>query len=379
MNILYLNTFNTGADGIGRHIETISTYFHQHPELGIKPGVCLVHPKGTLSDNLQKEGVSVYCLGCKNGHDPRILSRFYSVIKDFKPDIIHAHVPAIMEYVYLRLFASKIPIVKTIHGISLENLLGSHTNTIKNKIFQYITKFVTPTIAQDIYVSKGVKDFYQNLNGKVIYNPFTFTESRNNSNKLHSLIGVPENAIIWGTACRLSREKRPELFTHVMTELLLRFPDSHAVVCGNGDKSTMKELELIVNKANVTKRFHWLGYQPDAPELTKELSFFIMTSITEGMPTALLEAMAAKVPIAFMEANGGLRDLADLHKHEGPIGIVVKDNDVNEMINKISTIISNKKLIKKYTDNAFEIGKKHFDINNITLKLRDVYIYTLQK
>ncbi len=373
MNILYLNTFNTGADGIGRHIETISTYFHHHPELGIKPGVCLVHPKGTLSDNLQKEGVSVYCLGCKNGHDPRILTRFHSVLKEFRPDVIHAHVPAIMEYAYLRLSGSKIPIVKTTHGIALENIIGNNTKTLKQRISQYITKYISPSITQEIYVSKGVKDFYHNLNGRVIYNPFTFTESNINSHKLHSIIGVPENTTIWGTACRLSREKRPELFTHVMAELLIRFPDSHAVVCGNGDVSTMKELEYIVDKANVSKRFHWLGYRPDAPELTKNLSFFIMTSLTEGMPTALLEAMAAKVPIAFMEANGGLRDLADLHRHEGPIGVVVKNSDINEMITEISSNIGNNELLKQYTENAFAIGKNHFDINNIALKLCDVY------
>ena len=101
MRILFTITNNSLADGIARHILNITSYFAQHPELKIEPAVCIVMPEGDLSRALRSAGVKVYLLNLPNGHSWKVIPKFHQVICDFKPDMIHAHVLALLERIYL--------------------------------------------------------------------------------------------------------------------------------------------------------------------------------------------------------------------------------------------------------------------------------------
>lgn len=380
MRILYLITNNSLADGIARHILNISAYFVKHPELGIEIAVCIAMSPGDLTTSLESAGVRVYHLNGTSGHSFKIFWNFRKVIKDFKPDMIHSHVMALMERVFLSLFRRGIPIVGTVHGITMEHLGGKFAKpvTLKQKIERSLYRLFSVKTKKMIYISRGVQDFYHGDKDSVyIYNPMEFKEVLLRKNSLHKILEISEDSPVIGTACRISAQKDPEAFTEVMCMVLSSMTTAHAVVCGSSEEN-MKSLEEIVSKYNVSERFHWMGYRKDAPELVKDFDCFVMTSVTEGLPTALLEAMANKIPVAFMETNGGMKDIAEIHRTEGPIGICVDAGECEKMAQMIIEML-NQKTGAALAERAYTVCKKHFSMPVVIEKLQKVYIETVNR
>lgn len=374
MKILYLITNNTLGDGIARHILEITGYFATNPFYQITPIVCTVLPEADFACALKQKGVKVVSLNVKNGHDIRIIPRFYHLLQEIKPDLIHSHVMALFERILLACIKQNIPIITTCHGIASSDLTKEHEKSLRKLTEDFFLDHFPIYVKRKIYISQGVRDFYQGDQDSVcIYNPISLFPISRKRYYLHKLLGLPSTTPLIGTVCRISQQKNPKTFVNIMCNVLKYVPAAHAVVCGSGPETLLSELNAIVAATPVANRFHWLGYRADAPELTRDLNCFIMTSITEGLPTALLEAMAARVPVAFMETNGGMIDLARLQRTEGPWGIMVSRDDERGMIKAIIELLKDQNLQNKLTEQAVLIIQKHFSIEQIASQLKHVY------
>jgi len=366
-----LTTNSSLMDGINRHILTIAPTINSFQDCEV--AVCTVYPRAELNEALEREGVRSFSLNAVSGHDWRIFGAFYKVMREFNPDIIHSHVMALNEKIMLStIFRSK-KYIQTIHGISDK----IERETLRMKLDRWLDKTFKIRYDSICVVSNGVRQTIFRGNEKesvyTVYNPILFGEDVPKEYKLHKIINVPEDVPVIGTCCRLAAVKNPPLFTKVMCRVLQMNERTHAVVLGDGDASIKQTLKTIVEKANVSERFHFLGYRQDAPDLIRDLSCFVMTSISEGLPTSLLEAMSNKIPFAMMKGNGGLIDIAELNEKEGPIGIVVDKDDIEAQINGICELINTPSYAKSLIENAFEVGIKYFDTKNVCYKLYCIY------
>lgn len=370
MKILMLTTNSSLLDGINRHILTVAPAINKQGDCEV--AVCTVFPRAELAEELETQGVKTYSLNAVNGHDRKILTRFYKVMRDFNPDIVHAHVMAMFERIVLATFFSNKRFIKTIHGINTTTT----KKTFKVKFERFINRCFTIKYSSLCVVSNGVREHYfkNNKNNiSTVYNPLSFGEVSPKRYKLHGIIGVDSNSPIIGTACRIANVKNPIAFTRVMAKVLQLNENVHAVVMGDGKEVTRETLQQIVDEANISDRFHWLGYRQDAPELVRDLNCFVMTSISEGMPTSILESMANKTPFAMMEGMGGLKDIAEINENEGPIGIVVPKDDIEGMAKGICSLLQNPEQQEQLAENAYIVGKKHFDVESVSKQLHDVY------
>jgi glycosyltransferase involved in cell wall biosynthesis len=78
----------------------------------------------------------------------------------------------------------------------------------------------------------------------------------------------------------------------------------HAQLAIAGDGPLRQELEAFTRKLNLTQRVTFIGALPDTPKFLSELDVFVLSSLSEGMPISLLEAMAAGLPIVSTRAGG---------------------------------------------------------------------------
>ena len=369
MKILMLTTNSSLMDGINRHILAISSEINNLQNYEV--AVCTVFPNAELHEALNLLGVKNYSLNSNSGHDIGIFYRFMKVMNDFKPDIIHAHVMAIYERIVLSVFFRDIKYVLTIHGL----LDVVEHKTIRMRIENMITNLFPVRFSATCTVSNGVRQqLFGNTDERVytVYNPIFFPEEIKKTHSLHKLLNVSYDTPLIGTACRLAPVKNPYAFTEIMCKVLRAGDNVHAVVMGDGDSSLSNSLHDIVNKYGVQDRFHWLGYRQDAPELIKDLNCFVLTSFSEGMPTSLLEAMASKVPFAMFEGKGGLIDIADLNK-EKKIGIIVQDGNLDKISEEICKLLDDLNIQDALTNNAYNIGKKYFNIKSVCSTLCQIY------
>lgn len=371
IKILMLTTSSSLMDGINRHILAISTTLNSNENF--KVAVCTINPKGELHNALELQGVKTYSLNATNGHDLHLLKSYYQVIQNYQPDIIHIHVMAIMERIISSLFFKKIKYIITIHGISdkIDHI------TLRMRVESILKHLFPIHLAAICFISNGVRQTlikkYPSVYTEVIYNALSFKTIPTPTYQLKMLLNVTKTTPIIGTACRIADQKNPLVFTEVMCKVLNNLSTVHAVVIGDGNDNIKKKCNEIILQYKVNDRFHWLGYRQNAPQLVQDLNCFIMTSFWEGLPTSLLECMALKTPIAFLEGEGGLQDLKQYNKLEGPIGIIGKANDIEEFANNITTLIQNPIMAQEYANRAYTVGKKYFDINSVVNKLIQLY------
>ena len=371
MKILMLTTNSSLMDGINRHILLVASALNGKSSCEV--AVCIAFPRGELADALEEKGVKTFSLGVSNGHDFSIFPAFRKVMKSFNPDIVHVHVVALFEKMMLSMLYRSKKYVCTVHGISD----AVWHETFRMKIDKWLNDIFPIKYGATCFISNGVRNHYS-TGGEpegafTVYNPMVFPDVICRNHRLHKLIGVDKCTPIIGTSCRLANVKAPLLFVEVMCNVLKQHPKVHAVVVGDGDDVIRHQLWDVVCSEGLCERIHFLGYRRDAPVLVSDFDCFVMTSISEGLPTVILEAMANKVPFAMMEGKGGLKDIAMLNQTEGPIGVVVKRDDAEGLAKGVLKILNDREFANSLVENAFVVGKKHFDIQIVANSLSKVY------
>lgn len=367
-----LTTNSSLMDGINRHILNICPALNRMYDIEV--AVCTVFPHGDLNTELEKQGVRTFSLNAHNGHELKIIPAYIKVMWVFAPDIVHVHVMALMERIVSALCFRRVKYVCTVHGIADKMA----RMTMRVRIEKLLDRVFGVSYSVVCYISNGVKEALHSKDCKVscdvVYNPIDFDYLSKSSVSLHNEIGVPEGTLIVGTACRVAKVKQPKLFTEVMCKVLLNIKEAHAVVIGDGDRGLLNACKGIVAMYGVCDRFHWLGYRKDAPQLVTGLSCFVMTSISEGLPTSLLECMASKIPFAFLEGKGGLKDIAELNKQFGSFAIIASSDNINKFVLDICNLIKTPSNKLCYTEAAYKVGKKVFGIDSVTRKLKSIYV-----
>jgi glycosyltransferase involved in cell wall biosynthesis len=113
------------------------------------------------------------------------------------------------------------------------------------------------------------------------------------------LMGVPQGATVVGTAARVTGQKAP--LDMVRAIELLRRPDVYMVWIGDGDLRA--KTERAVARAGLEDRFLLLGERIDVPTLLPGLDVFVLPSLYEGLPCALVEAMTCGIPVVATAVN----------------------------------------------------------------------------
>lgn len=136
-------------------------------------------------------------------------------------------------------------------------------------------------------------------------------------------------------------------------------------ICGQGDLK--KYLQSLINKFNLKNNVKLLGFRTDINELCCCADLFIFPSLQEGLPVALMEAMASGLPCVVSDIRGNT-DLID----DGKGGFLCKPNDVNGFAQKIKMLLSDRDLSTSMS--VYNINKlKKYDISAINIQMKKIY------
>ena len=127
-------------------------------------------------------------------------------------------------------------------------------------------------------------------------------------------VGIPADAPLIGSVGRLARQKRYDRLIPVLSWL----PSAHAVVLGEGPER--EELERLAVEAGLGHRLHLPGHRSDVGGALDAMDVFVLTSDREGMSNAMLEALAAGVPVVSTDVSGAREALAPVGGGEGGDG-----------------------------------------------------------
>jgi len=149
-------------------------------------------------------------------------------------------------------------------------------------------------------------------------------------------LGVPDNAVAIGSVGRLAPEKNPSMLLEVMATLSARggsLPPVTLVLVGDGpEKETLRRLAA---RPELKNRVVLAGARADVPRVLGAFDLFVTASSTEGMPNAVMEAMAAGLPVVATRVGGNPELIRD-----GDNGALVPYGDADALSAALAGLLS---------------------------------------
>ncbi len=156
-------------------------------------------------------------------------------------------------------------------------------------------------------------------------------------------LGISPGSVLVGTLGRLSREKNLDLFVDMAAGLTHEFPETRFVIVGEGPYRAA--IERAVKGAGIGGRVLLSGARGDVPRVLAAMDLFVMTSDPEGLPNAVMEAMAAGLPVISTRVGGVHELIAD-----GEMGRLVPCGKLVPLLAAIRPFIRDVDLRKRQGD-----------------------------
>lgn len=137
------------------------------------------------------------------------------------------------------------------------------------------------------------------------------------------------------TLGRLAPQKNQRLMIDAFAKVANEYPEYKMIIYGEGP--LREELESLTKTLGLENRVSFPGFVSDIIEIMQHASLFVMTSDHEGMPNALQEAMAMKLPCISTDCGGG--GASELIQN-GINGILIKRNDIDGLVKGLRSILS---------------------------------------
>jgi len=179
-------------------------------------------------------------------------------------------------------------------------------------------------------------------------------------------LGLPPGARIVLFIGRLHRQKGPDVLLQAAAMLRERTPDLHVVLAGDGPLRA--QLAREAGELGLADRFHLLGPRDDVPALLADADLLALPSRWEGMPNAVLEAMAARKPSVAADVGGCREVIAD-----GETGLLVPPDDPAALAAAIKRILADRNLAARMGAAARQRAEREFSIEKMVSRNEELY------
>ncbi|MEI7750661.1 MAG: glycosyltransferase family 4 protein [Candidatus Omnitrophota bacterium] len=179
-------------------------------------------------------------------------------------------------------------------------------------------------------------------------------------------LGISEDALVVGTIACFKPQKALEDFVKLASLATQVLPQAIFLVVGDG--VLRKKIEQLIVKFKLGSQFILAGWRRDIPRVLSAMDVFVLTSLWEGLPIAVLEAMVSQVPVVATHTGGISEVIAD-----GKSGFLVPCHDMPSMLKKIG-VLSRDALVKsRIIQGAKQCVDEKFDIGTLVRAHEDLY------
>src|SRR5258706_10217925 len=278
--------------GLERFVVDLS---REQKRAGHHPSLCCIVRGGPLARDAESAGIPLVVIGKTSSKSPRLLLRLTQHLRRLAPDVVHTHDPNIHPYAAIaaRLAGVK-AVLNTRHGVS--------TSSGRAPGERYY-RAVLPLTNRIVFVSDDSRRILVEERGlpsnkaRVILNGVSLDEYSRLANP-----GALLSRIRFGAVGRMVPVKAQNVLIDAFAILQQRLPEACLRIVGGGP--LMTDLQTQVERLGLAERVTVEKTTSDVPGVLKDLDIFVMSSLSEGLPMVILEAMAAGLPIVSTRVGG---------------------------------------------------------------------------
>jgi glycosyltransferase involved in cell wall biosynthesis len=327
--------------------------------------VCTVYDRGAMKEKFETAGVRVVSLNLSSKLLlPLALFKFSDILNRLHPDVVHSYL--LQENVIARIVCK----------LTKRKLICGKRDTDRYKMFLKVWLDRLTLSMTGLNISNSMAGVEELRSYGVPENKVTFVA---NGKDVYSLektlkkmdakkkLGFAPQEIILGCVARLYRFKGHEYLLKAMQKIAQETPNAKLVLVGDGN---MKERLLkLKNELGLDNSVFFMGERKDVPELLAAMDLFVFPSLREGMPGALMEAMAAGLPVVATDIDGN-RELIE----NGKNGILVPPGDSEAFAEAVNTLLSDPGKMHGLAMSARNTIKEKFSIGLMVKKLDKIYL-----
>ena len=265
---------------------------------------------GALRDQIEDTNVPCLALNKRPGKDWRCHFRLWKALRKIKPDLVHSYNIGSLDTAPIARLAGVRRIVHAERGRDASDPRG------ENRKYRNLRRWMSPFIDRFLAVSRDLQDWLIRDVGidssKVVCIPNGIDIGNYVPNPgvdgVRSILGsfAPPGTIVVGSVGRLDPVKDQAGLIDAFNLLRQSVPGMRdrlrLVIIGEGAQRPV--LESQIKRLGLGERVCLLGHRDDVPAILPEFNIFALSSIAEGMPGVLLEAMAAGLPVVATDVGG---------------------------------------------------------------------------
>ena len=374
--ILFIAT-TTHVGGAEKILSAIAKHLHQDR---VNVAVCSLKSKGPYGEHLESLGIPVYSFEIASDSGLRgLLSYLLSLpalvrqIRSFRPQIVHAFL--FRANLLARIAASLCRVSINISSIRIiEN---------DRPFYFFLDRLTSCLVTQYLAVSERVKEVtckrshidaerIRVIRNGIDLSPFAAMGRGDNHDSSARQFGIGPQSLVCGTVARLHHQKGIRNLIDAFVLLQAEFPNLKLLLVGDGP-----ERSNLTNQAaalGVSQSVIFAGQKNSPVQYLKLMNIFVLSSLYEGFPNAVLEAMAAHVPVVASDVGG----VSELVRHEEN-GLLVPPGDPSTLAEAIRTLLLNPEKARLMASSAYDRIRKEFSLEGMLNKYDELYEDLLSK
>ena len=361
---LHVDTARTWRGGQNQVLLTVNGL----REIGHRAAL-VAHPDGELRRRAQ-EGLELIPLAPRTEVDLTAAWRFSRVIKRLAPDVIHAHDPhgVAMAAFALSITAGGIrtrtrsPIPPLVAARRVDfHLRGNSFSKWKHR--QVDCYIAASDAIRTMLVADGVpKDRAVTVHEGIDVDHVAAAAAVD----VHAAFFLPHGAPVVGNVAALVPHKGQRYLIEAAHLVVQDIPDARFVILGEGE--LREPLEHLVRDHHLEKHVLLPGFRNDVLGCIKGFDLFAMSSVTEGLGTSLLDAMACARPIVATRA-GGIPEIVEDEVN----GLLVAPRDAPALARAIVRALKDEPLRRRLGDAGLARVRERFTVERMVAETAAVY------
>jgi glycosyltransferase involved in cell wall biosynthesis len=307
----------------------------------------------SVAKEAQRIGIQVVYFTMRRGFNPFGIYRISKFIKEKNIRIVHSH--GYKPNIYLAfIYKKKFITISTVHG------WAKKTGGLMSRLYEFLDVQVLKRMDLLVAVSEDIsKDLIRHGVKKekiqIIHNGLKLSKLKHhhNADQIHGNISRSFGIPILGALGRLVRVKGYENIIKAMPIIQSSYGPCKLVIGGDGPLKG--ELEKLVVDLHLEQDVTLAGFVNNVNAFFSMIDIFVMPSISEGLPIALLEAMAFKKPVV-ASSVGGIRELIRSQEH----GVLIKPGDPVAIARAVTMLLHQPGKMKSMATLVFKVVRSKF-------------------